>query len=714
MKNRDLLLITFTLLLMCALIPLQRATALTAGYVSDKELTTITTDTDDITFTIRLTSEAGENRNLLILVSASILSTDAALPTVLPVPKDLLINGAGTHDVTYTIPRTAIPTTRDRIHAVFTIGDNLDTTFRLLVPVTLHIYLPGDKIVDNVDINVVGSLVQSLGIGESGDATFTMRVTNKSDDLSLVVKCQAIDFEKESDDRITNPLDVTLIRFSPVLLVIEPNGSKKVTLTVPRHLLTELGSYVINVFAVPAVGSKRPSVTLTINVGSEAGVLLEVLGDSTQTTTMDDTDDVAYTLRVTNIGHSLDRINFTISDPYANSTKVDPNELLLFPDSFEDITLTIPRTVFTGSGTYEILVTSHSYNNPNKKSAALTETVVTGDTPKIDDTIYSLTPIVFFSEFMFESEGEETSLPQWIEVYNSSSFTVNLQGWRLQLKRLQPSLLEVTTTFKEDFFIPPQQSKLIVTTLGRRSGSINLSDDFVYPLGVLHAQELSENDITNHNHLMSRGGFSLKLIASNNKLIDEIGTLENGVQTWELPECLIDGDRSSLIRRFDSGEPRAGIERRGWIRAVDTKNLVAGIYYGNPQDLGTPGYRRGKPLPVELSQFSAKFVRDEVVINWTTESELNNAGFNILRSTSRAKNFHRINAKLIEGAGTTGQRNTYQFIDKTAKSDVAYYYRLEDVDLSGTRVIRTSYRLRGVIAPIDKLMTTWGALKDNR
>ena len=75
-------------------------------------------------------------------------------------------------------------------------------------------------------------------------------------------------------------------------------------------------------------------------------------------------------------------------------------------------------------------------------------------------------------------------------------------------------------------------------------------------------------------------------------------------------------------------------------------------------DLGTPGYRRGKPLPVELSQFSAKFVKNEVIINWTTESELDNAGFNIYRSTSQTQNFQRINTKLIQGAGTTGERNT--------------------------------------------------------
>ena len=326
-------------------------------------------------------------------------------------------------------------------------------------------------------------------------------------------------------------------------------------------------------------------------------------------------------------------------------------------------------------------------------------------------------PKVVFSEFMFASEGGENSLPQWIEVYNNTDEDINLRGWQLQWKRLQPSLLEVTTVFKQDFIISSQQSKLLVTALGRHSSGGNLSNDAVYQLHALHAAALGQNDIANRNRLITRGGFSLKLLTGENDIVDHIGTLIDDRQTWQLPECLINGVRSSLIRRFDAGVPRSGLERRGWSRAVDTNRLPAGFYYGHQRDRGTPGYRRGKPLPVTLSQFSARFDTDRVIINWTTESELNNAGFNILRSTSRTENFRPVNAKLIQGAGTTSERNTYQFIDKTvlaAKPDVAYYYRLEDIDFAGHRTLRTTYRLRGVIAPVGKQITTWGTLKDNR
>ena len=343
-----------------------------------------------------------------------------------------------------------------------------------------------------------------------------------------------------------------------------------------------------------------------------------------------------------------------------------------------------------------------------------------GKTILVDLSQFSATPTnptqpdlstykVFFSEFMFEVSGEEAALPQWFEVYNNGNAAVNLRGWKLQWKNPLPSLIEETATFDVDFRIPPQQSRLIVIALGRYSG-VNLSKDAVYQLSGSLKSIISLFPFKDR----TLGGFSLKLINPDDEVMDEIGTLSGDKKTWHLPECLVEGYRSSLIRRFDKNVPRSGLLRRGWFPAHKGKRLVAGIYYGSSRDFSTPGYRRGKPLPVELSRFSAKFVKDEVIINWTTESELDNAGFNIYRSTSQTKDFQRINSKLIQGAGTSGERNTYQFIDKSAKPNVAYYYRIEDVDFSGMRGILKTYQLRGVFAPAGKHISTWGTLKNNR
>ena len=438
----------------------------------------------------------------------------------------------------------------------------------------------------------------------------------------------------------------------------------------------------------------------------------------------------------------IDRINFTISGDIGTAT-VNQNEIVLDEGDYEDITLTIPRTALSAAGTYNVNVIATSANNPLLSTTVVATTIVTDDTPTPTDPVITFkttdvtivpegtlthpdlsthevtrpdwsTHEVVLSEFMYETGAGEAVLPQWIEVYNNSNSEVNLRGWKVHWKSLQPTPLDTIATFDEDFRIPAQQARLIVTVLGRRSGGSNLSDDAIFQLPILHTEELEQEIIVSLFQDIIGGGFSLKLLNPEDVLIDQFSTLNGDKKAWELPECLIDGVRSSLMRRFDEGVPRSGIKQRGWIRAYNAKRLVSGIYYGNPFDLGTPGYRRGKPLPVQLSQFSAKFVKGEVVINWTTESELDNAGFNIYRSTSQTKNFQHINTKLIQGAGTTGERNTYQFIDRTAKPNVAYFYRLEDIDLSGTPGILTTYRLRGVITPTGKRITTWATLKNDR
>ena len=506
------------------------------------------------------------------------------------------------------------------------------------------------------------------------------------------------------------------------------------------HVLTNADGYAdtiltlgnaVGVYKVEAsIGDSdldRVVFTATAIPSDSLTVTLENVDSLSRTTATTETADIIYTLRVTNSGSESDTINLTVSGDVADAT-LSETSISLDAGASQDITLTIPRTALTATGTYNVTVTATPESNSTTTATIVTETVImdepitstepseqTDTTEQTEQTLpEDVTHKVVFSEFMFESVGGEDGLPQWIEVHNNSTKEVNLNGWKLNWKRLHPIPFEVTTTFKEDFIIPAEQSRLIVTSLGRHSGGGKLSNDDVYQLHSLHAEELTREDIELRNRLIDRGGFSLKLINPTDVLVDHIGTLQDDEQTWQLHECLVDGVRSSLIRRFDAGVPRSGTERRGWRRAFDAKRLALGIYYGYQHDIGTPGYRRGKPLPVQLSQFSARFVKNEAVISWTTESELNNAGFNILRSTSRTKNFRPINPKLIQGAGTTGERNTYQFIDKTAKPNVAYYYRIEDIDFSGTRGILATQRLRGTVSPTGKVITTWGTLKGDR
>ena len=156
-----------------------------------------------------------------------------------------------------------------------------------------------------------------------------------------------------------------------------------------------------------------------------------------------------------------------------------------------------------------------------------------------------------------------------------------------------------------------------------------------------------------------------------------------------------------------------------WVLAADLHlpqpmRLGGYSYYGFSTDIGTPGFRRGGAVPVELSHFLP--ARDKaigaVVIAWVTQSELNNAGFFIKRSRQKDGQFQVINATMIAGAGTTSEKQFYTFTDTTAQPNVVYYYQIEDVSLDGNRQTLTrGIRLKGHIGAAGKLTSTWGELK---
>jgi len=86
---------------------------------------------------------------------------------------------------------------------------------------------------------------------------------------------------------------------------------------------------------------------------------------------------------------------------------------------------------------------------------------------------------------------------------------------------------------------------------------------------------------------------------------------------------------------------------------------------------------------ISLSSFTATPSNKEVTIAWSTESETDNAGFNIYRSESEDGEYVQINGSLIPAQGSSTQGAAYEFMDNGLKNGTIYYYRLEDMDLNG-------------------------------
>ncbi len=365
----------------------------------------------------------------------------------------------------------------------------------------------------------------------------------------------------------------------------------------------------------------------------------------------------------------------------------------------------------------EAAFTGLGYDRKVSKSAA---TAGTPGYPNVAPKAAAAKGSVTFSEIMVDSAGG--TLPQWIELYNKSKTdAVNLNRWKLEIQNVDSEDLVgrpiVTLTLQEKV-IQPNQTLLIVAGPARASSGAYLPADRVYDLLSLHEKNLRIKSA--RDTFLSAEGFYLKLTDRNGQLVDEVGNTDGNRRTkdepaWPLAMSAEEGVRSSLIRRYTDGTSQAkdGTEKGTWVLAANVKKVVDGeLHWGSAEDIGTPGYRRGGALPVELSSFNlTRTESGAVVVTWTTESEVDNAGFNLRRSETRNSGFTLLNPALIAGAGTTGERQTYTFTDTSAKPGIEYYYQIEEVAFDGKPETLVTRLLPGPVSASNRALTTFGELK---
>jgi len=97
-------------------------------------------------------------------------------------------------------------------------------------------------------------------------------------------------------------------------------------------------------------------------------------------------------------------------------------------------------------------------------------------------------------------------------------------------------------------------------------------------------------------------------------------------------------------------------------------------------------------LPVELSSFTGEISGGKVVLNWSTASEENNAGWEIQRQevvsgtstplSDRNTNWETIG--FVAGKGTTTEAQNYEFSSLVTRPSSPAVYRLKQLDLDGT------------------------------
>ncbi len=350
------------------------------------------------------------------------------------------------------------------------------------------------------------------------------------------------------------------------------------------------------------------------------------------------------------------------------------------------------------------------------RNTAKSESLGTPGYLKSAFTQQSQTVPVSISEIMFTA-GESKRLPQWIELYNGSKTqVVTLQGWRLQVEVYDPNNKPthrfVTLIIHNALRILPKQTVLLVTKGGRHSE--HFPEQRIYNFMEQNSDKLEQ--LGPNAQLLGEVGYAVVLRDESGNQVDIVGNLDGERSTsdepsWKLPNCIVrDGIRTSIIRQYEDDVPLTGTRKSSWFRAITTNRRII-IYWGHPKDIGYPGWKKGGALPVQLSSFRADRTEQGALIKWTTQSELENAGFNVLRSDTKTGTFKVVNPRMLQGAGTTSERHTYQYVDTTAKAGVAYYYRLEEISFAGVRQPVATRRLRGHVSAANRYLTTFGNIK---
>lgn len=149
-------------------------------------------------------------------------------------------------------------------------------------------------------------------------------------------------------------------------------------------------------------------------------------------------------------------------------------------------------------------------------------------------------------------------------------------------------------------------------------------------------------------------------------------------------------NNSTALRLIYSGDAGTTFSAPGTHAAgsgnVASRTGIAGGTYGQHY---LAGNSVNNPLPVEMDNFVATTIKNEVILDWATGHEINNDRFEIQRavliSDASSKDFAFSNYEtvgIVKSKGNSNLSQSYKFSDKNLQAG-RYAYRLKQIDFNG-------------------------------
>jgi hypothetical protein len=123
-------------------------------------------------------------------------------------------------------------------------------------------------------------------------------------------------------------------------------------------------------------------------------------------------------------------------------------------------------------------------------------------------------------------------------------------------------------------------------------------------------------------------------------------------------------------------------------------------YRSSDHDPVIVGLQLAGPTAIDLANFAVEANDGRVMVTWETGTEIDNAGFNIYRAASQDGPWVKVNQALIAAEGDPVSGAVYSLVDTPGRG--LFYYRLEDIDLSGKATLHYTVSAQlgpAVVAP---------------
>jgi len=312
----------------------------------------------------------------------------------------------------------------------------------------------------------------------------------------------------------------------------------------------------------------------------------------------------------------------------------------------------------TGNGTYSMgtfLLNSNGPNDNNviyykssfSESAPPTNVINTGNHPtyKFTLTHTSGRQIIIFGVHFTSSTATNPQLKRYTEATAIRSITSGLTNGEFFIAL-------------GDFNIANANEVVPSTSNGAFKTLVNTSSSgyFIDPAGFTGSGDWSGSTGLRTFDLLGGGFISRFDLMLNSQSVVTSGGVEYRIGTFTIA-----GNTNGTL----GGVPT------NYITASDHLPVYADYYFYEI------------PAPVELSSFNGVLSGYQVDLHWRTETEVNNYGFNIERSSSSlGTSWETIG--FVNGNGNSNSPKFYNFTDKDIQISGTYNYRLKQTDNDGT------------------------------